>query len=130
MVIMFDTYERLASLDKWVRTWLRRRACAWRSGPPVAAPGAGDRHVDPLGHLTPGEALITKLHDLIGGGGMSGRTCPTHCDSSPTQLITDRGLRDAQLGTDLAQSPTMGVQVGRTLNVHGGSVTSLYLTSV
>jgi len=99
-------------------------------GPPVAAPCAGDRHVGPLGHLTPGEALITKLNDLIGGGGMSGRACLTHCDSSPMQLITDRGLRDAHLGTDLAQSPTLGVQVGRTLNVPGGSVTSLYLTSV
>jgi hypothetical protein len=31
---------------------------------------------------------------------------------------------DAQLGTDLAQSPTLGVQVGRTLNVHGVTVSA------
>jgi hypothetical protein len=32
---------------------------------------------------------------------------------------------NAQLGTDLAQRPTLGVQVGRTLNVHRATVTSL-----
>jgi hypothetical protein len=31
---------------------------------------------------------------------------------------------NAQLGTDLAQSPTLGVQVGCTLNIHGATVTS------
>ena len=31
---------------------------------------------------------------------------------------------NAQLGTDLAQGPTLGVQVGCTLNVHGATVTS------
>ena len=32
---------------------------------------------------------------------------------------------NAQLGTDLAQCPTLGIQVGCTLNVHGVTVTSL-----
>jgi hypothetical protein len=32
---------------------------------------------------------------------------------------------NAQLGTDLAQRPALGVQIRRTLNVHGATVTSL-----
>ena len=32
---------------------------------------------------------------------------------------------NAQLGTDLAQGPALGVQVGCTLNVHRATVTSL-----
>ena len=31
---------------------------------------------------------------------------------------------NAQLGTDLAQGPALGVQVGCTLNVHGATVTT------
>jgi hypothetical protein len=46
----------------------------WCPGPTVAAPGTRDRHIDLFCHLTPGQALVTKLHDLIGGGGMCGRT--------------------------------------------------------
>jgi hypothetical protein len=34
---------------------------------------------------------------------------------------------NAQLGTDLAQAPTLAVQVGRTLNVHRDTVASLSL---
>ena len=30
----------------------------WRPGPPVAAPGAGDRHIDLLCYLWPGQALV------------------------------------------------------------------------
>jgi hypothetical protein len=32
---------------------------------------------------------------------------------------------NAQLGTDLAQGPALGVQIGCTLNVHGATVTIL-----
>jgi hypothetical protein len=39
--------------------------------------------------------------------------------------IADCGRREAQVGTDLAKSPTLGVQVGRTLNVHERSPYSL-----
>ena len=46
----------------------------WRPGPPVAAPGTGNRHIDLFCYLIPGQALVTKLHDLLRGGGMSGRT--------------------------------------------------------
>jgi hypothetical protein len=49
----------------------------WGLGRPsslVPAPGAGDGHIDLLGHLTPSQALITKLENLLGGGGMSWRT--------------------------------------------------------
>jgi hypothetical protein len=42
----------------------------------------------------------------------------THGDTSTAKLMAHRGRRDAQLGTDLAQSTTVGVQVGRSLNVH------------
>ena len=46
----------------------------WRPGPPVAAPGTGNRHIDLFCHLIPGQALVTQLQDLLRGGGMSGRT--------------------------------------------------------
>jgi len=48
----------------------------WRLRPPgplVAAPGTGNRHADLFCHLTPGQALIAKLQDLLCRGGMSGR---------------------------------------------------------
>ena len=41
------------------------------------------------------------------------------------ELLADRAPMNAQLGTDLAQGPALGVQVGCTLNVHGATVTSL-----
>ena len=46
----------------------------WWPCPLVAAPGTGNRHIDLFCHLTPGQALVTQLHDMIGGGGMCGRT--------------------------------------------------------
>ena len=54
---------------------------------------------------------------------MSGMTAATHCDADAPKLLADCGRGNAQLGTDLAQGRTLGTQVGRTLNVHGGSVT-------
>jgi hypothetical protein len=58
-------------------------AQAWRlgwSGPPVAAPSAGNGHIDMFCYLIPGQALVSKLHDLFGGGGMCRRTWATHDD--------------------------------------------------
>jgi hypothetical protein len=40
-------------------------AQAWRLGwlgPPVAAPGAGNSHIDSFCHIWPGQALATQLH--------------------------------------------------------------------
>ena len=96
----------------------------WRPGPPVAAPGTGNRHTDLLCYLRPGQALVTKLKDLLRGSRMSGSTAPTHGDAGTAKLMAHRGRRDAQLGTDLAQGPALGVQVGCTLNVHRATVTS------
>ena len=78
----------------------------WRPGPPVAAPGTGNRHIDLLCYLWPGQALITKLKDLLCGGGMSGRTAATHSDAGAAKLMAHGGPGNAQLGTDLAQGPT------------------------
>jgi hypothetical protein len=55
---------------------------------------------------------------------MSGRPAATHGDSGLAKLMAHGGPGNAQLGTDLAQTPTLGVQVGCTLNVHGDTVTS------
>jgi hypothetical protein len=77
-------------------------------------------------HLTPGQALVTKVDDSIGGGGMCG-SAASHGDAGTTQLIPDRARREAQLGTDLAQGPVLGVQVSCTLNVHCATVTKLRL---
>ena len=49
MVVMFDTYERLASLDEWVRTWLVPRLPATAltvlaGGQHRVRPGAPTRH--------------------------------------------------------------------------------------
>jgi hypothetical protein len=38
----------------------------WRPGPPVAAPSTGNRHIGLFRHVAPGQAVITRLHDLIG----------------------------------------------------------------
>jgi hypothetical protein len=35
-------------------------------------------------------------------------------------MLADRAPMNAQFGTDLAQRPALGVEIGRTLNVHGG----------
>ena len=86
----------------------------WRPGPPVAAPGTGNRHIDLLCHLIPGQALVTKLQDLLCGGGMSGRTAATHGDAGPTKLLADRGprKRPARHRSGAGSSP------GRTSRLH------------
>jgi hypothetical protein len=96
-----------------------------RPRPSVAAPGARNCHIDPSCHLVPSQAFVAKLKDLLRGGGMRRRTAATHDDTSPTKLLAHWGRGNAQLGTDLAQAPTLGVQVGCTLNVHGATVTTL-----
>ena len=54
---------------------------------------------------------------------MRGRSAATHGDAGTAKLLAHRGRRDAQFGTDLAQGPTLGVQIGCTLNVHRATVT-------
>jgi hypothetical protein len=90
----------------------------WRPGLAVAAPGTRASHTHLFCDLGPAQALVAKLQDLIGGGGMSGRTATTHSDAGPTKLLAHRRPGNAQLGTDLAQGLALGVQVGCTLNVH------------
>ena len=96
----------------------------WRPSPPVAAPSAGNRHIDLLCYLWPGQALVTKLKDLLRGGRMTRCTAATQRDAGPLELLADRTPMNAQLSTDLAQRLTLGVQVGCTLNVHRDTVTS------
>jgi hypothetical protein len=96
----------------------------WRPGPPVAAPSPGNRHIDLFCDLIPGQALVTQLQDLLCGGGMRW-SAATHGDAGLVELLAHRGPMNAQLGTDLAQGPTLGVRVGCTLNVHRATVTSL-----
>jgi hypothetical protein len=55
---------------------------------------------------------------------MSGCTAPTHGDAGATKVLAHGGPGNAQLGTDLAQCPALGVQVGCTLNVHLVTVTA------
>jgi hypothetical protein len=43
-----------------------------RQGFPLAAPGTGDSHIDLFGHLSPGQALITELQDLLCGDRVAG----------------------------------------------------------
>jgi hypothetical protein len=115
-------------LVKGVDENLLPTAQAWglgRPGPPVAAPGTGNRHIDLLCYLWPGQALVPELHDLLCRRGVSRRSAATHGDASTLELLADRTPMNAQLGTNLAQGPTLGVQVGRTLNVHCATVTSL-----
>ena len=56
---------------------------------------------------------------------MTRSTAATQRDAVPLELLADRTPMNAQLDTNLAQGPTLGVQVGRTLNVHCATVTSL-----
>ena len=56
---------------------------------------------------------------------MRRRTARTHGDAGTSELLADRAQMNAQLSTDLAEGPALGVQVGRTLNVHCVTVTSL-----
>jgi hypothetical protein len=65
-------------------------AQAWGVGllrTPVAAPGTRNGHIDLFGHLSPRQALVTKLQDLIGGGDMSRRTATTHGDAGLAKLL-------------------------------------------
>jgi hypothetical protein len=55
---------------------------------------------------------------------MSRRSAATRGDTGALELITDCAPMNAQLGTDLTEGPTLGVQVGYTLNVHGVTVTA------
>jgi Putative DNA-binding domain len=61
---------------------------------------------------------------------MRRRGAATRGDAGPLELFTDGGPMNAQLRTDLAQGPTLGVQGGCTLNVHGGSVSRRYVDRV
>jgi hypothetical protein len=82
-----------------------------RPGPAVAAPCAGDRHADLLGHLIPGQALVTQLQDLLCGGWMSGSAAATNGDPGATKFMAHGGPGNAQLSTDLAQGQPLSVQV-------------------
>jgi hypothetical protein len=55
---------------------------------------------------------------------MSWRAAATHGEAGTPKLIAHGDLGNTQLGTDLAQGPTLGVQIGCALNVHGATVTS------
>jgi hypothetical protein len=96
-----------------------------RPSPPVTAPGAGNRHIDLLGYLAPGQALATELKDQLRGGVVSAGTPRTHGDAGTLELFAHCAPMSAQLGTDLPQGPALGVQVSCTLNVHRATVTSL-----
>jgi hypothetical protein len=52
------------NLPPTAQAWRLRRPC-----PAIAAPGTGNRHIDLFCHLIPGQASITKLQDLLCGGG-------------------------------------------------------------
>jgi hypothetical protein len=49
---------------------------------------------------------------------MSGSTARTHSDAGTLELLADRAPMNAQLSTNLAQRPALGIQVGCTLNIH------------
>jgi hypothetical protein len=95
-----------------------------RPGPSVATPGTRNRHIDLPGHLIPGQASVTQLPDLLGRGRVSG-SAVTHGDAGLLKLLADGAPMNTQFGTDLTQASTLGVQVGRTLNVHGATVTTV-----
>jgi hypothetical protein len=97
---------------------------AWVAGPSGSGSTHGNRHIDLFCHLIPGQALVTQLHDLLCGDGMWRRTAATHADANALELLGDCAPVNVQLGTDLAQAPALGVQVGCTLNVHGATVAS------
>jgi hypothetical protein len=82
------------------QTWGFGRPCL-----PVAAPCTGNRHIDLFCDLRPGQALVTQLQNLLGGGGTRQRTARTHRDARLLQLFADRTPMNAQLGTDLAHGP-------------------------
>jgi hypothetical protein len=55
---------------------------------------------------------------------MSGRAAATPGDAGLLELLADCAPMNAQLRTDPAQGPTLGIQVRRTLDVHCATVTS------
>jgi hypothetical protein len=55
---------------------------------------------------------------------MSG-SAATHSDAGTPKLMAHGGPGNAQLSTDLAQTATLGVQVGCALDVHRATVTTL-----
>jgi hypothetical protein len=57
---------------------------------------------------------------------MSGRTAATRGDAGTLELLADYAPMNAQLVTDLAQGPALGVQVGGTVNVHRATVTTAH----
>jgi hypothetical protein len=73
-------------LIKRVGEHLLPTAQAWglgRPGPLVTAPDTGYSHADLFRHLTPGQALVTELQDLLGGGRMCG-SATTHIGPGAT----------------------------------------------
>jgi hypothetical protein len=56
---------------------------------------------------------------------MSGWADRTHGDAGTLELLADCAPMNAQLGSNLAEGPTLGAQVARMLNVHRATVTSL-----
>jgi hypothetical protein len=79
-----------------------------RPGPPVAAPGTGNSHVNLFCYIVPSQTLVTKLQDLLCRGRVR-RSAATHGDAGLAKLLADRAQMNAQLGTDLAEGPTLGV---------------------
>jgi len=115
------TYANRKVLIKSLSENLLPPAQAWRlcwPRPPVAAPDTGNRHIDLFCYLIPGETLVAQLNDLFRGGGMGGRSPRTHGDAGTLELFADRAPMNAQVCTDLAKGPALGVQVGCALNVH------------
>ena len=55
---------------------------------------------------------------------MCGRSAATHEDAGLAKLLAHRGPGNAQLGTNLAQGPALGVQVGCAIDVHCDTVAS------
>jgi hypothetical protein len=88
----------------------------------IAAPGTGNRHVDLSCYLVPSQTLVTQFQDLLCRRGMR-TSAATHGDAGPTKLIAHGGPGNPELGTDLAQGPTLRVQVGCTVNVHCATIT-------
>jgi hypothetical protein len=80
-----------------------------------------DRPVWPPHSRSP---MITQLQDLLRRGRTDRRSTATHGDAGPLELLADRAPMNAQLWTDLAQGPILGVQVGCTPNIHRATVTA------
>ena len=68
-------------LIKCIGQHLPPAAQAWRlrrPSPLIAAPDTRNGHADLLSYLIPDQSLITELHDLMGGSGMSGSAMTHH----------------------------------------------------